>query len=115
MADNADSVVRVCSKSDVEPDSVKAFAVGANTLAVYNIGGVIYVTDDECTHASASLADGLLEGDVIECCVHFGAFNVKTGEVKAPPCQVALRTYKVVLQGDDIYVDLDRNAASEPA
>jgi nitrite reductase/ring-hydroxylating ferredoxin subunit len=40
---------------------------------------------------------------------------VKTGAVKAPPCQLALRTYKVVLQGDDIYVDLDRNAAGEPA
>jgi hypothetical protein len=49
------------------------------------------------------------------CCVHFGAFDVKTGAVKAPPCQVALRTYKVVLQGDDVYVDLDRNAAGEPA
>jgi nitrite reductase/ring-hydroxylating ferredoxin subunit len=56
-----------------------------------------------------------LEGDVIECCVHFGAFDVKTGAVKAPPCQVALRTYKVLLQGDDVYVDLDRNAAGEPA
>ena len=77
--------------------------------------GKFYVTDDECTHAAASLADGMLEGDVIECCVHFGAFDVKTGAVKAPPCQVALRTYKVVLQGDDVYVDLDRDAAGEPA
>ena len=48
-------------------------------------------------------------------CVHFGAFDVPTGAVKSPPCSVALRTYKVVLQGDDVYVDLDRNAAGEPA
>ena len=38
MADNAD-VVRVCSKAEVSPGSVKAFAVGANMLAVYNIDG----------------------------------------------------------------------------
>ncbi len=111
----AENIVRVCAQADIAPETVKAFEVGDSRLAVYNIGGSFYVTDDECTHASASLADGLLEGDVIECCVHFGAFDVKTGAVKAPPCQVALRTYKVVLQGDDICVDLDRNAAGEPA
>ena len=66
MAPEADSVVRVCSKSEVTPGSVKAFAVGDKTLAVYNTDGTFYVTDDECTHAAASLADGMIEGDVIE-------------------------------------------------
>jgi nitrite reductase/ring-hydroxylating ferredoxin subunit len=115
MADDADNAVRVCAKSDVSPDSVKAFAVGDKTLAVYHIGGAFYATDDECTHAAASLADGLLDGDVIECCMHMGSFRVATGEVVSPPCEVPLRTYKVVLKGDDIFVDLDRNAAGDPA
>ncbi len=115
MADNSDSFVRVCAKSDVAPDSVKAFAVGPKTLAVYNIGGTYYATDDECTHAAASLADGMLEGDVIECCMHMGSFRVPTGEVVDPPCEVPLRTYQVVLKGDDVLVDLNRTAAGEPA
>lgn len=111
----ADSVVRVCAQSDVAPESVKAYEVGDKRLAVFNLDGQFYVTDDECTHASASLAEGMLEDGIIECCLHFGAFDVKTGEVKAPPCSFALRTYKVVLQGDDVYVDLDKNAAGEAA
>jgi nitrite reductase/ring-hydroxylating ferredoxin subunit len=111
----ADSVVRVCSQADIAPGTVKAFEVGDLRLAVYNIEGKFYVTDDECTHAAASLADGILEGDVIECCLHFGAFHVPTGAVKAPPCSIALRTYQVVLQGDDIFVDVERDAAGEPA
>ena len=78
MAGEADSVVRVCSKSEVAPGSVKAFAVGDKTLAVYNIDGTFYVTDDECTHAAASLADGMIEGDVIECCMHMGSFHIPT-------------------------------------
>jgi nitrite reductase/ring-hydroxylating ferredoxin subunit len=114
MVDDADNVVRVCAKADVAPDSVKAFAVGANTFAVYNIAGTLYVTDDECTHAAASLADGMLEGDVIECCMHMGSFHVPTGKVMAPPCEVPLRTYQVLLKGDDVFVDLTRNAAGEP-
>jgi len=111
----ADNVVRVCAQSEIEPDSVKAYEVGDRRLAVFNIAGNYYVTDDECTHAAASLADGMLEDGVIECSLHFGAFDVKTGEVKAPPCSISLRTYKVVLQGDDVCVDLDKNAAGEPA
>ena len=111
----AESVVRVCAQSEIAPDSVKAYEVGDRRLAVYNLGGEYYVTDDECTHASASLAEGILEDGVIECTLHFGAFDVKTGAVKAPPCSFALRTYKVVLQGGDVYVDLDKNAAGEAA
>jgi len=111
----AESVVRICSQAEIGPESVKAFEVGDRRLAVYNLEGQFYVTDDECTHASASLADGFLEDGVIECSLHAGAFDVRTGEVKAPPCSFALRTYKVVLQGDDVYVDLDKNAAGEPA
>jgi nitrite reductase/ring-hydroxylating ferredoxin subunit len=111
----ADNVVRICAQSDIAAESVKAYEVGDRRLAVYNIEGKFYATDDECTHASASLAEGMLEDGVIECCLHFGAFDVKTGAVKAPPCSIALRTYKVLLQGDDVYVDLDKDAAGEPA
>ena len=111
----AENVVRVCAQSEVGPETAKAYEVGDKRLAVYNLGGEFYVTDDECTHASASLAHGILEDGIIECTLHFGAFDIKTGAVKAPPCSIALRTYKVILQGDDICVDLDRDAAGEPA
>jgi nitrite reductase/ring-hydroxylating ferredoxin subunit len=114
MAEDGNSVVRVCSRSDVAPGSVKAFEVGSNTLAVYNIDGTFYATDDECTHAAASLADGMLDGDVIECCMHMGSFHIPTGKVMQPPCEVPLRTYQVVLRDDGVFVDLSRNAAGEP-
>ena len=58
MTDKGSKVVRVCARADVQPGTVRAFAVGSNTLAVYNIDGAYYVTDDECTHAAASLAGG---------------------------------------------------------
>src|SRR5271169_4337455 len=114
MFGEVDSVVRVCSQSEVAPGSVKAFAVGDKTLAVYNIDGTFYATDDECTHAAASLADGMIDGDVIECCMHMGSFHVPSGKVVEPPCEVPLRTYQVVLGDEDVFADLGRNAAGEP-
>lgn len=110
-----ENIIRICAEADIAPESVQAFDVGDKRLAVFNIGGTFYVTDDECTHASASLADGMLDGDVIECAVHMGAFHVPTGAVKALPCEVALRTYKVVLKDGDVFADLDRDAAGDPA
>ena len=63
----ADNVVRVCAQSDIAPETVKAYEVGDKRLAVYNLEGQYYVTDDECTHASASLADGTQIGGA---CAH---------------------------------------------
>jgi hypothetical protein len=66
MADNGLNVVRVCARADVPPGTVRAFAVGSNTLAVYNIDGAYYVTDDECSRAA--LRGAALCGD--------GGFNM---------------------------------------
>jgi nitrite reductase/ring-hydroxylating ferredoxin subunit len=53
----------------------------------------------------------MLEDDVIECSLHFGAFNVKTGEAVQAPCFTALRTYKVMVENGEVRVDLDKTAA----
>ena len=104
-------LTKICPTSDVAEGAAKSFEVGNNVIAVYNVGGAFYATDNECTHGAASLADGILEDDVIECTLHFGAFNVKTGEAVQAPCFTALRTYKVVIEGDHVMVDLDETAA----
>jgi nitrite reductase/ring-hydroxylating ferredoxin subunit len=106
------SIIALCATADVPENTVKRFDIGNLVLAVYNVGGVFYVTDDECTHGAASLSDGILEGDIIECTMHFGAFNVRTGEAVQAPCSVALRTYKVVVRDGQILVDLEKTAGS---
>jgi nitrite reductase/ring-hydroxylating ferredoxin subunit len=106
-----DSFITICATADVAENTVKRFDVGNLVLAVYNVGGAFYVTDDECTHGAASLSDGILEDGIIECTMHFGAFNVRTGEAVQPPCTIALRTYKVVVQDGKILVDLEKRAA----
>jgi len=106
----ADSVVSLCPTSEIPEGTAKSFEVGTNVIAVYNVGGEFYATDNECTHGAASLADGILEDDIIECTLHFGAFNVKTGEAVQAPCFTALRTYKVIVDNGEVKVDLDKTA-----
>jgi nitrite reductase/ring-hydroxylating ferredoxin subunit len=104
-------LTKVCPTSEIAEGAVKRFELGDNVIAIYNVGGAFYATDNECTHGAASLADGILEDDIIECTMHFGAFNVKTGEAVQAPCFTALRTYKVVVQDGHVCVDLANTAA----
>ncbi len=76
------------------------------TLAVYNVDGAFYVTDDACTHGPGSLSEGFLEGDVIECNFHQGCFNVRTGDVVTPPCTVPIKTYAAVVDGGAVYIEI---------
>jgi nitrite reductase/ring-hydroxylating ferredoxin subunit len=78
----AEEPVPVCATADLPPGSVKSFEVGDELVAVYNIDGTFYATEARCTHATADLADGILEGDVIECSLHFGAFHVPSGKAR---------------------------------
>ena len=107
----ADKLTSICAAADIPENSVKRFEAGNHVLAVYNVGGKFYATDDECTHGAASLSDGILEDDIIECTMHFGAFNVRTGEAVQAPCSIALRTYKVIVQDGKILVDLEKTAS----
>jgi nitrite reductase/ring-hydroxylating ferredoxin subunit len=65
-------------------------------VAVYRVEGEFYVTDDACTHGPGSLSEGYLDGHVIECDFHNGAFDIRSGAVVAPPCMVPVKTYKVI-------------------
>ncbi len=98
-------------KGELPPGQVRKQMVGGCELAVYNIDGTYYATQDGCTHATASLSEGeIVDGDLIACPVHDGTFHIPSGQPMSWPCEVALRTYKVELQGDDVLVNLSQEA-----
>ena len=74
-------------------------------IAVFHTDeGDILAIDDTCTHQDASLADGWLEGCEVECPLHASRFNLRTGEVDAPPAKRPVRVHQVVVENDVIYV-----------
>ncbi|MBI5263428.1 MAG: non-heme iron oxygenase ferredoxin subunit [Bradyrhizobium sp.] len=83
---------------------------GAPPLALFHIDAGVFATEDTCTHGIASLSEGSLDGEVIECPFHGGAFNVRTGCAEAEPCAVPLRTFEVILRDGTIYVGAARPA-----
>ena len=101
---SATTRVCVCHADDLAPGSVLKFEHGERALAIYNVDGQFYATDDACTHGPGSLAEGELFGDVIECNFHGGQFNVRTGAVVGPPCMVPVKTYAVTVEDGQVFV-----------
>jgi nitrite reductase/ring-hydroxylating ferredoxin subunit len=102
------SIVRLCKADAVSPGKVKQIeVVGADEpLALFNVNGTYYLTDDTCTHGFASLSQGDVDGGVIHCPLHGGAFWIATGKPAERPCTINLKTYRVWRDGDDIVSDL---------
>ena len=92
--------VALCRKEEVEAGQVIRIEKGRLVLAVFNLDGEYFVTDDACTHGPGSLSEGCFEGDTIECDFHNGAFNIRTGAVVRAPCMIPLKTYPVVIDAD---------------
>lgn len=105
-------LIDICAKDDVaEGESLLVEAEGL-TLAIHNVDGELFATDDHCTHGPGSLSEGELDGYEIECDFHQGRFDVRTGEVLGPPPWVPVRTYPVVVDGDRVLIEADDAAAS---
>lgn len=102
----ARSVLPVCDVDDLAPGQMRRLErEDGPALAVFNVDGELYATDDLCTHGQSSLTDeGTLEGYVIECGWHRGSFDVRTGTALTAPCQQPLRSYPVELREGRILV-----------
>lgn len=98
----------VAKVSDIGPGEMMYVEVGPNEepVCLINLNGEFFALDDCCTHEDASLSDGEIDGDEIECPLHGGAFDIRTGAPTSFPVVVKAKTYKVQVQGDDIVIEL---------
>jgi nitrite reductase/ring-hydroxylating ferredoxin subunit len=95
----------LCSTADVAPGTALKVEIEDLALAVFNVDGEFFVTDDACTHGPGSLSEGNVEGDVVECNFHGGQFNIRTGEVVGPPCMVPIKTYPATVVDGKITIE----------
>jgi len=90
-------MISVCELGAI-PSGEAVRVDGPTPIAVFNADGELYAIDDTCTHQDASLADGWLEGCVVECPLQASCFDLRTGQVSGPAAKRPVRTYRVVAQ-----------------
>ena len=99
--------IMLCSTADVAVGGALKVEKDDLILAVFNVNGEFYVTDDTCTHGPGSLSEGYITDDVVECDFHNGAFNIKTGEVVSPPCMIPVKTYKTMVENGRVFIETE--------
>ena len=102
-----DRWVRAASTEDVAEGKVISVRVGEHDIALYHLpGGEYRATDNVCTHEYATLSDGWLEDGVIECPLHAGRFDVRTGKALCDPVETDLAVFELKVEGTDLLVKL---------
>lgn len=99
---------RACRVDEIPEDEGLLLATLPKT-SVFAVDGEFFCIDDTCTHETYSLAEGWLEGCIVECTLHSAKFDLRTGAVVSPPAQRPVLVHPVVMMNDQLYVALPAN------
>ncbi len=101
-----ESWIRIASADELAEGGMLEVSCNERTLCLYRVEGKVYATDAQCTHGNASLADGYIIGDEVECPFHQGLFHIPSGRATGAPCTEDLRTYPVREEDGQVRVQL---------
>ena len=99
-------LLKIAKTKDVPPGQAAAFTIEGQKIALFNVEGTYYAIGDTCTHRGGPLSEGDVQGTRVTCPWHGADFDLKTGAVLGPPAQKGVPSYKVVVEGDDIKVEV---------
>jgi nitrite reductase/ring-hydroxylating ferredoxin subunit len=100
-----------CPLEDLPDGDVWPVRVAGRELAMFRQGHEVFATDIRCTHGEGRLCDGFVEDGTIECPLHQGRFDIRTGRALGPPLEHDLRTYPARIEGGQVLVQVPRGGA----
>ncbi len=96
--------IKACGRAEVAEGNGRVVVLNGQQIALFNLGGTFYATDDSCTHVGGPLSEGELEGTVVTCPLHGATFDVTDGRALGPPAGADLTCYEVKVEGDAVRV-----------
>jgi nitrite reductase/ring-hydroxylating ferredoxin subunit len=98
--------VKVATVGDVPENGMIGVKAGADDILLARIGEEYFALDGWCSHAAGLLCEGYLHPETceVECPIHEGMFNLKSGGVTNPPAEEDVTAYAVRVEGGDILV-----------
>ena len=103
---------RVAGITEFEPDEGRAFEIEGRRVAVFLVDGEFHCVSDICTHGHAFLSQGFMDGHCIECPLHGGGFDVRTGKALTLPAEIDLATYPVKCCDGGVFVAVGAKVAA---
>jgi nitrite reductase/ring-hydroxylating ferredoxin subunit len=102
------TLLRIAAVDDIVPGRPCRFEAGGRRLCLVRDGSQVHALDDLCTHGQAWLSDGEFDADegVLECPLHGGLFDVRSGRACGAPATKGVAAHPVRLVDGDVYVEL---------
>ena len=101
---NPEEYIQVSDTTDIELGNSVSVNVNGTKILICNTEEGFFAVQDMCTHSLIPLCGGFIQGTLISCPLHGAVFNLKTGEVKAPPAFEDLQTFKLKIEGTSVSV-----------
>ncbi|NUA27661.1 non-heme iron oxygenase ferredoxin subunit [Cupriavidus basilensis] len=98
--------IQVIQLVAIPKDDVVAVNAGGREIALYSVDGEVYATDNACSHGNARLCDGFLDGHEIECPLHQGKFDVRTGQAMCEPLTSDIEVFDVRVENGEVFVEV---------
>ncbi|MDH3732336.1 MAG: non-heme iron oxygenase ferredoxin subunit [Gemmatimonadota bacterium] len=98
--------VTVARFADVPENGLIGVVADDRPIVLVNREGTIYALEDRCSHEEFPLSSGDVASGEITCVLHGARFDIETGQPRALPAVMPVRTYEVRVEGDDIQVNL---------
>lgn len=96
--------VTVATTDELKPGERLVVEINRRWILLVNVDGQYYAIEDNCTHEEHPLSEGQLDGCSIECSKHGAVFDLRNGEVQAPPAHLPVRTFDVRVEGNEVQV-----------
>lgn len=96
----------VAKTSEVTDGEVIGVEVEGTPIAIYNLDGEYFATHNVCTHAFALLSDGYVDDGKVECPLHQGIFDIRSGKAEEGPVDEDLKTFTIKVEGDELFIQL---------
>ena len=89
----------------IAPGTHRVVACGRRRALLCNVAGEFFAVAERCSHAAFSLADGRLDGPLIECPLHGAQFDVRDGSPVRLPASKPLATHPVAREGSRVVIE----------
>ena len=106
VTDTADGFKAVCSLSDLTEAEPRKEVVNGTTIAVVLSDGEVFAINDTCSHGQVSLAEGEVEGCLLECWLHGSQFDLRTGAPVSLPATDPVPVYPVKVEDNTVFVQI---------
>ena len=99
-------LIKIANANNLAPGKAAAAEIAGRRIAVFNVDGTFYALDDECPHAGGPLSEGHVKDCKVTCPWHEADFDLKTGAVLSPLAFEGVKSYRVVVEGSDVKVEI---------